>query len=482
MNWSALSRKVGPALSDQEINRDWMEAVKKIGGAKRRIIVLDDDPTGTQTAHSVPVYTSWDYDTLQRIMNDEAKLIYILTNSRALTAEQTEELHRDLARNLSRAAKKTAMDFILVSRSDSTLRGHYPLETEVLYQELKRAKEDNNEIDGEIIIPFFKEGGRFTYHDTHYVKEGETLVRAGDTEFAQDPTFGYRSSDLKEWIEEKTGGQYPASKVKSVSLELLREKNVKRVTAILLSLRNFDKVIVNAIDDNDLKVFVIALADSLKRGKRFIFRTAASFLRAVGGIKPAPLLTQTKLYPKGRPESPGMVIAGSFVQKTTRQLEKLRELPEMEWIEWEVKQAETLETFENEVNRVINKVERAFKDGKDVCVYTSRNYYRSDSEKRNSEENLVFSTLVSDGLVRVVKGLTIRPGYLVAKGGITSSDIGVRGLKIKRAMVMGQISPGIPVWELGPESRFPGLPYVIFPGNVGNDETLKEVVSVLKGL
>ena len=45
---------------------------------------------------------------------------------------------------------------------------------------------------------------------------------------------------------------------------------------------------------------------------------------------------------------------------------------------------------------------------------------------------------------------------------------------------MGQIQPGIPVWKLGPESRFPGLPYIIFPGNVGSDDTLKKVVKILR--
>jgi uncharacterized protein YgbK (DUF1537 family) len=54
-------------------------------------------------------------------------------------------------------------------------------------------------------------------------------------------------------------------------------------------------------------------------------------------------------------------------------------------------------------------------------------------------------------------------------------------LGVKRAMVLGQILPGIPVWELGPETKFPGLPYVVFPGNVGGPDALKEVVRKLKG-
>ena len=56
-----------------------------------------------------------------------------------------------------------------------------------------------------------------------------------------------------------------------------------------------------------------------------------------------------------------------------------------------------------------------------------------------------------------------------AKGGITFSGIGTKALKVRRALVMGQIRPGIPVWQTGAESRFPGISYVIFPDNVGED-------------
>ena len=55
----------------------------------------------------------------------------------------------------------------------------------------------------------------------------------------------------------------------------------------------------------------------------------------------------------------------------------------------------------------------------------------------------------------------------------------VKALAIKKAAVMGQIQPGIPVWMTGSESKFPGMPYVIFPGNVGGEDTLKKVVETL---
>jgi uncharacterized protein YgbK (DUF1537 family) len=66
---------------------------------------------------------------------------------------------------------------------------------------------------------------------------------------------------------------------------------------------------------------------------------------------------------------------------------------------------------------------------------------------------------------------------LIAKGGITSSDIATKSLKVKLAMVAGSILPGVPVWKLGEESLFPGMHYVIFPGNVGGDDALSLAVA-----
>lgn len=474
LDWNDFVKKLSPpAIPENKINKEWLNAVERI---KRKIIVLDDDPTGIQTVHSIPVYTSWDFSTLRQIMEDKHKVIYILTNSRALTSVETRKLHEQLVKDLRRVDVGEGIKFLLISRSDSTLRGHYPLETKTIYDELKKEKE----IDGEIIIPFFLEGGRFTFNDIHYVKERDFLIPMSQTEFARDSVFGYKASNLKEWIEEKTVGQYPAGQVISISLKMLREKDIKGILYKLLEVKNFNKVIVNAVEYTDLKVFLIALSESVNRGKNFLFRTAASFVQVIGGINPKPLLTKETLYPKGKPSSPGLIVIGSYVQKTTRQMKKLTELSNLIWVECDVSKAKTKKHLQAEVDRIISEVKEGFNSGKDVCVYTSREYYRSDFQTKNSDKNLIFSSRISEGLVKVIQAIKIKPSFLVVKGGITSSDIGVKGLNVKRAMVMGQIQPGIPVWELGPESRFPGLPYIIFPGNVGSDDTLKKVVKILR--
>ena len=469
--WDEFLALLPPEPPEEEVEEAWRAAVARLPG---KIIVLDDDPTGVQTVHGIPVYTRWDRPTLARLFADEARLVYILTNSRALTAAQTADLHHRLAADLARTAEENGRDFLLVSRSDSTLRGHYPLETEVLAEELGRKVP----IHGEVIAPFFLEGGRFTFGDVHYVREGDRLVPAGQTEFARDPVFDYKSSDLKKWVEEKTGGRYPAAQVKSIPLAMLRARDLGGIVDLLRGVDGFGKVVLNAVSYTDLKVFVVALAAALAAGKRFLFRTAASFVRAIGGIEPKPLLGPADLYPAGRPEGPGLILVGSYVRKTTAQLEVLRSLPDLVWIEWNVARAVDEAGAAEETARAVAEVEATFAAGRDACVYTSREYWGT---AQGGEADSAFATRVSMGLVEIVRRLRTRPGFILAKGGITSSDIGVKGLEVERAMVLGQIRPGVPVWRLGPESRFPSLPYVIFPGNVGSETTLREAVAILRG-
>jgi uncharacterized protein YgbK (DUF1537 family) len=315
----------------------------------------------------------------------------------------------------------------------------------------------------------------------HYVREGDALIPAAETEFAKDPTFGYGSSDLKAWIEEKTAGTYPARKVTSISIEHLRAADLDFLTGQLMAVTGFNKVIVNAGDPADLKIFVAVLVRAIRNGKRFLFRTAASFVQMIGGISAKPFLTAVTLYPEGRSSSPGLVVVGSYVQKTSRQVERLRELPDMAFIEWDVTRAVTDRGLNQEAARVAQAVESTFASGLDACVFTTRTYQTNPDGARKKENGLLFSARVSEGLHRTLLGIHRRPGFLVAKGGITSSDIGVKTLGVKRAMVLGQIQPGVPVWALGPESRFPGLPYVIFPGNVGDEWALSRVVEILRG-
>lgn len=123
------------------------------------------------------------------------------------------------------------------------------------------------------------------------------------------------------------------------------------------------------------------------------------------------------------------------------------------------------------------EAEKAMEEGKTAVVYTSRDLLAP--EGMDKEEKLKLSVSISDALTGVISGLHKKPRFLIAKGGITSSDVGTKALKVRKALVLGQVQPGVPVWRTGTESRFPGLSYIIFPGNVGDADTLKKIVELL---
>lgn len=444
---------------------------------QRKIIVLDDDPTGTQTVHGVYVYTKWTEDTILEAFKAEGVLFYILTNSRSFSEERTRSVHKEIAENIVRVSKRTGIDFLIISRGDSTLRGHYPLETQVL----KEAVEKQSEIryDGEILCPFFKEGGRFTLQDIHYVQEGVELIPAGLTEFAGDKTFGYQSSNLRDYVAEKSCGAYHKDSCISITLEELRAGKVEEITHKLLQVSDFQKVIVNAIGYIDLKVFAVAWMQVMRAGKNFLARSAAGIPKVIGGITDKPLLSKKEVKRLDQSMG-GLIIIGSHVKKTTMQFQALQSLKDnLTFIEFHVEVCKEEGSFALEVERILDSLNNLLKAGVSVVIYTSRKLTQAAS--KGKEDNLALSVSISEALTEIVKKLSVRPSFLIAKGGITSSDIATKGLAIRKALVLGQIKPGIPVWLTQEDSTFPQMPYIIFPGNVGHVDTLKEIVEELCG-
>ncbi|MGC9932330.1 four-carbon acid sugar kinase family protein [Priestia aryabhattai] len=440
----------------------------------QKIIVLDDDPTGVQTVNGISVYTDWSKDSIKQGFLEENSMFFILTNSRGFTASETEKEHADIAAVITEVAGELNKEFLIISRGDSTLRGHYPLETEVLKKTVE--KHSNQVLDGEVIFPFFKEGGRFTIDNIHYVQDEDYLVPAGETEFAKDRTFGYSKSHLGEWVEEKSEGKFKASHTTYISLESIRALDLVTITNQLMEVKDFNKVIVNAVDYVDVKVVTIALLRAMKLGKHFMYRSAAALTKVMGGVSDKDLLTKKELI-KEKSSNGGLIMVGSHVKKTTEQLEELKKCSFIEFIEFDCHLVLEPEKFEEEVNRIINEAEKLISKGQTVAVYTRRE--RLDLGEGKKEEELKLSVKISDAVTSIVRRLNVRPNFIVAKGGITSSDIGVNGLSVKRATVAGQIKPGIPVWVTGEESKFPGIAYIIFPGNVGAKTTLRETVELL---
>lgn len=445
-------------------------------GSGRKIVVLDDDPTGVQTVHDVSVYTDWSPESIRAGFEEDRPLFFLLTNSRSFTPEQTARAHREIGERVAQAAAEAGREYLIVSRSDSTLRGHYPLEPELLAEVYRERR--GKEVDGEVLCPYFKEGGRFTLDNVHYVRYGRELVPAGETEFAEDETFGYRASSLCEYIEEKTQGACRSRDCLCVSLELLRSLDLDTITELLCSAEHYRRIVVNAVEDCDVKIFAIALYRALARGKYFTIRCAAALVKALGNISDRPLLSGKELAAAGSGAG-GVILVGSHTAKTTAQLEELKSLEQIVFLEMDSDLVLTPGALEKEAARLLSLEEELIPQGKTVCISTKRALLKVDNDSR--EQALLRSVQISRALRRLAGELRAAPAFVVAKGGITSSDVGVKALKVKRAAVAGQIQPGVPVWQTGPESRFPGIPYIIFPGNVGERDTLKRVVEILLG-
>jgi uncharacterized protein YgbK (DUF1537 family) len=454
-----------------------------VAASKRKLVVIDDDPTGTQTVHDVELFTTWDLSALTAAFQARSRLFYLLTNSRSMPESAAMQRNYDTAEQLAAAALASGVDFVIASRSDSTLRGHYPAEIVALEDGLRAA--GHVAFDGHLLVPAFFEGGRYTINDTHYVATpdatSDTLLPAHETAFARDSVFGFRTAYLPDWIAEKSGGRWPAHSVTSISLELIRRGGPVAVAEKLQQVERGTPVIVNAAGYGDLAVVVLGLLQAEAAGKHFIYRTAASFVRLRGAVAPRPLLrTDEIVQAKQLGESGGIVIVGSYVPGSSQQLEALLQMPIVTGIELPVERvigpaAEATAV----VHEIGQQLEAAIKAGRVGVVYTSRKLIVG----ANHAESLQIGQKISNALIAALHEVVTQPRFIIAKGGITSHDIAQKGLGATRALVLGQLFPGVPVWRLesGPRSRFAGVPYVVFPGNVGVPDGLAQAVSVLNG-
>ncbi len=453
------------ALLPPEYHDDLLDSIRQESEKQARtIVVLDDDPTGTQTLSDVPILTTWSSGAIEAEFRAGTPLFFILTNSRSMPEVRATAMATEIGRNILEAGAQSGRKFTVVSRSDSTLRGHYPAEVD----HVAHAMEQDDAL--RIMIPAFFEGGRYTIGDVHYVQEGDVLIPAARTPFAEDKAFGYRHSNLRAYIEEKTNGRVPADEVVSFSLMDLRTKSPVEISEQLVKLEKGITCMVNARTYRDLEVFYLAL---LRSGRDVLLRSAASILPVMLGRRPGPLLQRDEM---NADDGQGiLIIAGSYVPTTTAQLQPLYSMDGLAAVEVKINDVlEQPEIIEKKINVELNK---RLSGGEDVLLYTSRQLVAGSSP----DESLEIGKKVSAFLTQVVQNMIVRPRTIIAKGGITSSEIATRGLGVRKAMVFGQIAPGIPVWKLSAEAKFPGLCYVVFPGNVGDENTLKEVYLKLKG-
>lgn len=404
----------------------------------------------------------WDVETLRIGLRDEAPIFFVLTNTRALTPEKAKSVTQEVCHNLKSAiALENIEDFLVVSRSDSTLRGHYPIETDAITDVL-------GSFDAHFLVPAFFEGGRTTRDSVHYLKVNGVDVPVHETEFAKDSVFGYRHSYLPDYVEEKTQGRIKANQVERFLLAETRAGVYER----LMDLHDNQCCVVDAETQADLNRFATDILLTASRGKRFLFRSAASLLTSLANLEKQPIAPEA-MAQSVRDHKPGAVIVGSHVKKTTEQLKKLLEAPGTVGIEIDVAQlAQSSDAHAALLKETIDQVNNIHRADRTPVIYTSR----TELTFRDAQTRLDFGESVSNLLMDVLRHLPSDIGFLISKGGITSNDTLSKGLALRTARLLGQVLAGVSIVRTPADHpQFPNLPVVLFPGNVGDETALATV-------
>ncbi len=458
-----------------------------------KIVVIDDDPTGSQTVHSCPLLLRWDQVALRRGLRHPSPLMFVLANTRALTPEAAASRNREIVDALVLAMAAEGLqehDLLLVSRGDSTLRGHGVLEPQVLAQAWE--KHFGAAVDATLHVPAFFEGGRTTVNGVHLL-HGQPVHT---TAFARDRLFGYGTSDLAEWLEDKSAGQIAANSVLRIPLLLLEAERSADLLACLEGLEHNQSVVVDATQPEQLRALGVAIR-RLQGRKRFLFRSAASLLNGLVDSGPLPLgaqpldarglvgLRRRDLH--GQP-LPGLVVVGSHVTLADQQLTSLLANEGCRGIELPVARiARVLEGGSPDLllpdleAEWRSQLERALEAGLTPVLFTSRGELEFGAGAAAAARRLRFGMELASLMARLLAGVAPRLGYLISKGGITTGTLLVEGLGLEAVQLEGQLLPGLSLVRpiAGPSDP---LPVITFPGNLGEPDTLTEAWRWLEGL
>ncbi len=457
--------------------------------APKILMVLDDDPTGTQSVADLAVLTRWDVQdftwAFTYIRENQTKpAVYVLTNTRSLDPAEAAARNEEIVRNALAAAGPAGLRLGFVSRSDSTLRGHYPLEPDVIAATV--AAETGEATDGVVIVPAFPDAGRVTIGGVHYMRgDAGSLTPVAETEFAKDASFGFANSEMAKYVEEKSQGRFSATDVIVLDLNIIRAGasaqdptiSAKAIADALESATNSTPIVADIVTENDFRALALGLEEAERRGKKLLYRVGPPFVRGRIGQEIRAALTSQEAFAGNTPSTAGgLIVVGSHVGVTTRQLNHLTAEHNSAWI-IEIDVEKLLEQeAEAYIATVVSAVVTALHDG-DVIVHTSRLLIKTD----DAAASLKIARTVSAAVVAVVNRTlkTFPPRFVIAKGGITSSDVAAHGLEIRHAIVRGPMLPGIvSLWEPvdGPAK---GIPYIVFAGNVGDDQSLTHVTRKL---
>ncbi|WP_285246897.1 four-carbon acid sugar kinase family protein [Pseudarthrobacter sp. efr-133-R2A-89] len=461
----------------------------------RVLVVLDDDPTGTQSVANLPVLTKWDVEDFTWAFAQGKPAVYVLTNTRSLDPAEAAARNEEVVRNaLTAAGSPDALRLGFVSRSDSTLRGHYPLEPDVIAATV--AEVSGEKTDGVVLVPAFPDAGRLTIGGVHYMRgTGDAkgaVLPVSETEFARDASFGFSTSVMADYVAEKSQGRFPADSVVVLDLNIIRAGaaaqdpaiSAKAIADAIEPATDSTPIVADIVTENDFRALALGLEEAERRGKKLLYRVGPPFVRGRIGQEVRTALTSEEAYAGNTPsEAGGLIVVGSHVGLTTRQLNVLTaEHSSAHIIEIDVEKLLAAETGTADpdamehLDRTVDAVVEALHAG-DVIVHTSRLLIKTDDPAESLRIARTVSAAVVDVVNRTLK--TFPPRFVIAKGGITSSDVAAHGLEIRHGIVRGPMLPGIvSLWEPvdGPAK---GIPYIVFAGNVGDDDSLAQVTRKL---
>jgi uncharacterized protein YgbK (DUF1537 family) len=408
-----------------------------------KTVVLDDDPTGTQSATGVRVLLRWDAERLATALS-EVDAVYLQTNSRAVDEAAAVALCTRIREQIGVAAERLGEQVQVVLRGDSTLRGHVFAETDVFVTD-----------EPILFLPAFPAGGRVTVDGTHYVEVDGRRVSAEQTEYAQDPVFGFRHGDLVGYVREQ--GDRNAV---PVGLAAVRETRGSAVTDALLAARAGEVVAPDAETDADIDLVHAGLLVARERGGRAVVRCAAPLAARCAGV-----VSRGLLDPPLADGGPVLVVCGSHTTGATAQLADLHRAHGVDPL---VVDTDAALADHAAAGRAVVAEAQALLADRGLAVIAS------ERDRRPEHNTLAHGQAVMSALMVAVQELAPSVRVVVSKGGITSADVATIGLGADTATVRGQVRAGVSVWDLDS-----GTTCVIVPGNVGGPTTLTEIVEAL---
>ena len=439
-----------------------------------KIVVIDDDPTGSQAVYNCPLLLRWDVDDLISGLVHPSPLLFLLADTRALTPDEAARRNRSIVMALDVALTSVGLDrrdIFLVSRGDSTLRGHGFLEPSVLANSF-------GPFDATFHCPAFLEGGRTTLDGIHLL-HGQPVHM---TSFAKDPLFGFSTSYLPAWLEEKSNHLISIHSVEHIKASELDSACNGGLSVLVNRLRLFKdnvSVVVDAVRPDQLSCFVLAVR-ALCREKRFLFRSAASLLKALADLDqppPSPSnLASLRLRDESNKPLPGLVMVGSYVPLADQQLVHLLSHPHCVGLEIPVHRvSQILDSASSEAlmkhieYNLLVELRSLLSSGHTPVLYSGRGQLHFDSETKSR----LFSVQLSQLMARLASSVAAGLGYLISKGGTTTQALLSYGLSLSSVHLEGQLLPGLSIVR-PTDGSLSGLPIVTFPGNLGDRATLLE--------